>query len=171
MHYPLKHFLVTIPGNTGLDCNFEKGWCTYTTNSSARFSFRKHKGQTASAGTGPHYDHTYGNSSGSYVYAEASSPALANDTTQLTSGEMPAFGAPGKCLSFWYHMYGPHVGTLRVLSKVLCKFLLPPPLTLGFFSLLLGGDYDHAKSGYEILFKQSVYCLRIPIFACVAVNF
>ena len=105
-------------GNTGLDCNFERGWCSYTTNSSKRFSFRKHQGHTASIGTGPHYDHTYGNGSGTYVYAEASSPARANDTTQLTSGEMPAFGSPGKCISFWYHMYGPHVGTLRVLTKV-----------------------------------------------------
>eukprot|EP00795_Rhopilema_esculentum_P012712 gene12712-3431_t len=105
-------------GNTGFDCNFELGWCTYTTNSSARFRFLKHKGNTASAGTGPHYDHTYGNGTGTYVYAEASSPAQPNDTTQLTSAEIPAFSAPGKCLSFWYHMYGPHVGSLRVLTKI-----------------------------------------------------
>lgn len=79
----------------------------------------KHKGSTASFGTGPRYDHTLGNSSGSYVYAEASFPAQPNDTAQLISGEMPAIPAPGKCLSFWYHMYGPHVGSLRVLTKVI----------------------------------------------------
>ncbi len=107
-----------FPGNSGQDCNFELGWCSYTTNSSARFKFLKHKGKTASYGTGPQYDHTLGNSSGTYAYAEASFPALTNDTTELTSSEMPAFGSPGKCISFWYHMYGPHVGTLNAIVKV-----------------------------------------------------
>eukprot|EP00794_Sanderia_malayensis_P017044 gene17044-18759_t len=104
-------------GNTGQDCNFERGWCSYTTNQTGRFKFLKHKGSTASIGTGPHHDHTYGNGTGTYVYAEASSPARANDTAEMTSSEMPPFGNPGRCISFWYHMYGPHVGTLRVYSK------------------------------------------------------
>lgn len=60
--------------------------------------------------TGPTSDHTDGK--GRYIYIEASSPRRLNDTAVIAS---PTINSDGDyCLSFWYHMYGPHVNTLRV---------------------------------------------------------
>ena len=52
---------------------------------------------------------------GHYVYIEASSPRRPNDTASITTPSIaPTTGA---CLSFWYHMYGPHINTLNVYMK------------------------------------------------------
>ena len=50
------------------------------------------------------------------MYIEASSPAQVNDTAWLVGQGIP-INSQGICLSFWYHMYGPHVGTLNVYYK------------------------------------------------------
>ena len=49
---------------------------------------------------------------GSYLYVEASSPAQEGDQAKLLSEQFPA--TAGRCLSFWYHMYGSSTGTLNV---------------------------------------------------------
>ena len=49
---------------------------------------------------------------GKYLYVEASSPAQEGDEARLISGQFPA--TAGRCLSFWYHMYGSSTGTLNV---------------------------------------------------------
>lgn len=50
---------------------------------------------------------------GSYLYVEASSPAQEGDQARLLSEQFTA--TQGRCLSFWYHMYGSSTGTLNVL--------------------------------------------------------
>ncbi len=53
-------------------------------------------------------------SSGYYVYIEASSPRSKGHKAWLQS---PTFSpSNGRCLQFWYHMYGYQVGTLNVLK-------------------------------------------------------
>ena len=55
---------------------------------------------------------------GSYIYIESSFPRKPNDTAKLISSIVPgttAYG--GKCLSFWYHMYGAHISTLSVYLR------------------------------------------------------
>lgn len=55
---------------------------------------------------------------GWYVYIEASWPRKVNDTARLISSSMPATTATkGKCLSFWYHMYGADINTLSVYVR------------------------------------------------------
>ena len=49
---------------------------------------------------------------GKYLYVEASSPAQDGDKGRLLSNQFPA--TAGRCLSFWYHMYGSSTGTLNV---------------------------------------------------------
>jgi hypothetical protein len=49
---------------------------------------------------------------GYYMYIETSSPRVANDKARLESNLITAKQL--RCLSFWYHMYGPHVNTLNV---------------------------------------------------------
>lgn len=53
---------------------------------------------------------------GYYVYIEASSPRVLNDTARLASAQITTTTAT--CLHFWYHMYGTHVNTLNVYIKV-----------------------------------------------------
>ena len=51
---------------------------------------------------------------GRYIYLETSS-RKPNDTARLISTDIPATGdTGGKCLTFWYHMYGPHVNSLNI---------------------------------------------------------
>ena len=52
---------------------------------------------------------------GNYLYVEASSPAQEGDKARLLSKQFPA--TAGRCLSFWYHMYGESTGTLNVYLK------------------------------------------------------
>lgn len=57
---------------------------------------------------------------GWYVYIETSFPRQVNDTARILSPTIKADGSQKSihCVSFWYHMYGPHVDTLRLYQKV-----------------------------------------------------
>ena len=54
--------------------------------------------------------------SGNYLYVEASSPARKGNKAWLLSDQFLA--TAGRCLSFWYHMYGASTGTLNVYIVV-----------------------------------------------------
>lgn len=59
---------------------------------------------------------------GKYVYLEVSQKTPGN-AARLVSQKMAATtGSGGKCLSFYYHMYGPHVNTLSVYVVVGSNF-------------------------------------------------
>ena len=99
------------------ECTFEPsdrcGW-TDEPNSLDDFDWTRQSGSTASSGTGPAFDHTFGTSKGMYMYIETSSQK-AGDKARLLS---PRYSATtGKCLRFWYHMYGTGIGTLNVRIK------------------------------------------------------
>ena len=56
-------------------------------------------------------------SQGNYLYIEASAKT-AGQTAVLNSplvSPTPAQGS-GYCFSFWYHMFGPHIGSLTVYT-------------------------------------------------------
>lgn len=55
---------------------------------------------------------------GYYMYTEVSSQR-SGDKAQLLSPRYPK--TSGKCLQFWYHMYGVDIGTLAVYKKVKTK--------------------------------------------------
>ena len=52
---------------------------------------------------------------GWYLYIETSYPRVPNDTARLVSARVPSTN--GKCLQFWYHMYGDHVDNLTIYMK------------------------------------------------------
>ncbi|XP_048582934.1 MAM and LDL-receptor class A domain-containing protein 2-like isoform X2 [Nematostella vectensis] len=98
------------------DCEFDaNGWCFWTQDSSdtSPTPWIRNQGTTSSSDTGPSGDHTSG--SGYYIYAETSSPVAQGQTARLLSKDFPA--TSGRCISFWYHMYGAGTGALNVLVK------------------------------------------------------
>eukprot|EP00112_Aurelia_sp_Birch-Aquarium-sp1_P014794 Seg3210.1 transcript_id=Seg3210.1/GoldUCD/mRNA.D3Y31 product="Zinc metalloproteinase nas-6" protein_id=Seg3210.1/GoldUCD/D3Y31 len=99
-----------------LDCEFDgQGWCFWQndpTNPST-FQWKRISGRTPSGNTGPTSDHTSG--TGSYLFVETSSPAATGDKARIISKEMPA--TEGLCMSFWYHMYGVTMGSLRIFTQ------------------------------------------------------
>uniref|UniRef100_UPI00398E89C9 proline-rich protein 36-like n=1 Tax=Pristiophorus japonicus TaxID=55135 RepID=UPI00398E89C9 len=99
-----------------LRCDFEHGLCDWEQSITDDFDWLLHRFQTFSRETGPKGDHTKGqckDRGGRYLYLEASYPRQ--------SGEQAALRSPllrgRKCLSFWYNMYGKHMGSLNVHLK------------------------------------------------------
>jgi hypothetical protein len=84
------------------------------------FNWNRHSASTPSGPrTGPSSDHTYeGTSTGNYLYIEASSPRMENDTARLISPVLDkaltkSARFPGACFSFWYHMFGDDTGEMH----------------------------------------------------------
>lgn len=98
-------FIVGAPGT------FLNGW---TFNNTGAFSWQVKNGGTSSANTGPNYDHTTGNTTGKYLYTEASSPAVSGEVTNLISPCIAIPSGANHQLSFWYHMYGVDITGLHV---------------------------------------------------------
>lgn len=48
------------------------------------------------------------------MFIEASSPRVPGDSAQLVSESFDRTTGTGRCLRFWYHMFGTQMGTLNV---------------------------------------------------------
>jgi hypothetical protein len=66
---PAKTTTIRYP-NLPLSCDFENGYCSWSNDTDADFSWLINNGQTLSDDTGPLYDHTLENSKGKYLYIE-----------------------------------------------------------------------------------------------------
>lgn len=51
------------------------------------------------------------------MFIEASSPRRLNDKARFTSQQFSPVSVRGRCLKFWYHMFGADIGTLNVIQK------------------------------------------------------
>ena len=51
------------------------------------------------------------------MYIETSSPRKQGDKARLLSEDFSPTTTRGRCVKFWYHMFGNTIGTLRVLVK------------------------------------------------------
>ena len=51
------------------------------------------------------------------MYVEASLPRRQGDKALLTSEEFFRTSSSGRCIKFWYNMYGNSIGTLNVYYK------------------------------------------------------
>uniref|UniRef100_A0A3Q3KJW2 MAM domain-containing protein n=2 Tax=Mastacembelus armatus TaxID=205130 RepID=A0A3Q3KJW2_9TELE len=95
-------------------CDFESNMCSWSNLGAEVDQGDWLHGRAASPNpnTGPSVDHTTNSTHGHYLYVD-SSVGEWGDMSFLTSDVFQP-STRGHCLTFWYHMYGSHVGTLRV---------------------------------------------------------
>jgi len=104
----IEDFESFFPGNPG---TWNNGW---TYSNTGGFNWRAKNGITQTSYTGPMKDHTIGNTSGKYLYTEASYPASQGDVTNLISPCVSIQSSGSVALSFWYHMVGSGIEGLHV---------------------------------------------------------
>ncbi|XP_035670248.1 deleted in malignant brain tumors 1 protein-like [Branchiostoma floridae] len=97
-------------------CDFQHGAarCGFTQDTTDDTNWVWGSQHTPTSNTGPPHDNTFRNSTGKYMYVEASGGAP-GDTARLISA--PLNTENNICLNFNYHMYGTQVGTLNVYVK------------------------------------------------------
>ncbi|XP_039254872.2 MAM and LDL-receptor class A domain-containing protein 1-like [Styela clava] len=97
------------------DCNFEENNCAWRHElEHVDFNWTRHQGKTTSKNTGPDYDHTLGNKNGTYLYVEASNPRQRYDKARLVSPVIDPGLSSTKCVTFWFHSFGDHVGAINI---------------------------------------------------------
>ncbi|XP_077471884.1 MAM and LDL-receptor class A domain-containing protein 1 isoform X3 [Stigmatopora argus] len=95
-------------------CDFELNMCRWSNVGGGidQHDWLRGRGVAPNVNTGPGVDHTTNAPQGYYIYVD-STVGQAGDAAFLISDVLqPA--TRGRCLTFWYHMFGPDVGTLRV---------------------------------------------------------
>ncbi|KAG1654842.1 ALK tyrosine kinase receptor [Nymphon striatum] len=105
-------------------CTFEKGLCGWHNVQEDEMEWTLHKGSTPSKKTGPSFDHTLKNISGSYLYIEANNYTLIGHSAILESATFrppPRYHGDNSSqyytsckIRFFYHMFGFHIGSLNV---------------------------------------------------------
>ncbi|XP_036095148.1 apical endosomal glycoprotein isoform X2 [Rousettus aegyptiacus] len=91
-----------------VSCNFERDMCGWHIGHLTDAHWHRTESR------GPGYDHTTG--SGYFMVLDpADPPARGPGAHLLTRARAPAAGQ--ECLSFWFHLHGPQVGTLRLLLR------------------------------------------------------
>ncbi|KFV73327.1 MAM domain-containing glycosylphosphatidylinositol anchor protein 2, partial [Struthio camelus australis] len=120
-------------------CGFEDGnICLFTQDDTDNFDWTKQSTATRDTkytpNTGPNADRT-GSKEGFYMYIETSRPRLEGEKARLVS---PVFSVAPKnpygatntayCFSFYYHMYGQHIGSLNVYLRLKGQTTIENPL-------------------------------------------
>ena len=102
------------PDSMVFPCRCDGNQCQLEDVSTYTYTWITHKGPTPSSFTGPNDDHTLQNGNGLYVYAEASDQTPGSTALLRT----PVFSlGTTSCLTFFYHMYGQHIGSLNVTAS------------------------------------------------------
>ncbi|XP_076635362.1 anaplastic lymphoma kinase isoform X1 [Colletes latitarsis] len=109
-----------IPENAR--CNFEHGWCGWQNVLGRPLNWTLHRGATPSDKTGPSYDHTYRNASGTYAYVNMSKKIVYGSRATIESplyNPTPPYSSDPKSryhrscqVRFFVHQYGVHSGAL-----------------------------------------------------------
>ncbi|XP_060107229.1 apical endosomal glycoprotein [Heteronotia binoei] len=92
--------------SSGLSCNFESDWCNWFIEKSGGFEWERHKGGSM--------DHTTG--TGYFLSVDPSVCSCLGFSARLVS-TLQVSPDQGQCLSFWYRMDGPQIGTLNLKVK------------------------------------------------------
>ncbi|XP_071430418.1 apical endosomal glycoprotein isoform X2 [Pithys albifrons albifrons] len=96
---------VVSPTSAELTCNFERDMCGWYQDQSSDFKWVRSMGQ------GQGSDHTTG--LGYFLSVDPSVPWSRGQRAQLITSRQDPAAAP-RCLSFWYRLAGPQIGTLNL---------------------------------------------------------
>ncbi|XP_052285147.1 SCO-spondin-like isoform X5 [Dreissena polymorpha] len=110
-----KRFLLDNPNHA--QCDFEvQSFCSWKNIQGGHddFDWVLYQSSTPTDGTGPKFDHTLNNATGSYIFTESSAPRSMLDTAWIQSPEIDATDGTVHCFRFWYHMSGSSIGRLNV---------------------------------------------------------
>uniref|UniRef100_A0A8C0G3Q1 MAM domain containing glycosylphosphatidylinositol anchor 2 n=1 Tax=Chelonoidis abingdonii TaxID=106734 RepID=A0A8C0G3Q1_CHEAB len=125
----IKYSAPVNPHLREFHCGFEDGnICLFTQDDTDNFDWTKQSTATRDTkytpNTGPNADRS-GSKEGFYMYIETSRPRLEGEKARLLS---PVFSVAPKnpygvtntayCFSFYYHMYGQHIGSLNVYLRL-----------------------------------------------------
>lgn len=96
------------------DCNFENDdLCLWESDiTTASLQWVVNNGETATFGTGPSIDHTFGTSTGKYIYVK-SIGAQSQEFARIKSYSFDSLSQPF-CFEFWYHMVGRDILSLNI---------------------------------------------------------
>ncbi|NXU21139.1 AEGP protein, partial [Pardalotus punctatus] len=100
---------VVSPTAAELSCNFERGMCGWYQDLSSDFKW------VHSMGQGQGSDHTTG--SGYFLSVDPSVPWSRGQRARLLTSHQEPAAAP-RCLSFWYRLAGPQIGTLNLKLRL-----------------------------------------------------
>jgi hypothetical protein len=100
----------SFPYTVDFESNLPDGW-----NTSGDMDWIIASSGTPSPGTGPLVDHTFGNSTGQFIFSESSDPVVQDDEAILTSREIDLSTLTNPRLQFFYHMFGESMGSLKVI--------------------------------------------------------
>ncbi|PKK20392.1 MAM domain containing glycosylphosphatidylinositol anchor 2 [Columba livia] len=135
----IKYSAPVNPHLREFHCGFEDGnICLFTQDDTDNFDWTKQSTATRDTkytpNTGPNADRT-GSKEGFYMYIETSRPRLEGEKARLVS---PVFSVAPKnpygatntayCFSFYYHMYGQHIGSLNVYLRLKGQTAMDNPL-------------------------------------------
>uniref|UniRef100_A0A8C3XB86 MAM domain containing 4 n=1 Tax=Catagonus wagneri TaxID=51154 RepID=A0A8C3XB86_9CETA len=91
-----------------VSCNFERDTCGWHTDHLTDAHWRWVESH------GPRFDHTTGQ--GYFMLLDPTEPPAHGPSAQLlTQPQAPT--APQECFSFWFHLHGPQIGTLRLALR------------------------------------------------------
>ncbi|CAH1790069.1 unnamed protein product [Owenia fusiformis] len=99
--------------STDYTCTFRDPALCFIDDGPVEFKWTKHKGSTPTGDTGPSADSS-GDPNGYYMYIETSDPRKEGDRAHLVTPEFRV--EEDKVLSWDYHMWGKHIGALRVYT-------------------------------------------------------
>uniref|UniRef100_A0A803VKJ4 MAM domain containing glycosylphosphatidylinositol anchor 1 n=1 Tax=Ficedula albicollis TaxID=59894 RepID=A0A803VKJ4_FICAL len=112
---------INYPNPTDNTCRFEdEKICGFVQDKMDNFDWTRQNALTQNpkrtVNTGPPTDIS-GTPEGYYMFIEASRPRVTGDKARLIS---PLYNISAKyyCVSFYYHMYGKHIGSLNLLVRV-----------------------------------------------------
>ncbi|NXN99030.1 AEGP protein, partial [Rhinopomastus cyanomelas] len=103
------HTGIVPPKHTELSCNFERDMCGWYQDQSSDFKWVYGTGQ------GQGSDHTTG--SGYFLAADPSAPWSRRKRAQIITYYQEPTATP-HCLTFWYRLAGPQIGTLSLKLKL-----------------------------------------------------
>ncbi|XP_063053966.1 enteropeptidase [Engraulis encrasicolus] len=109
------HNLSTLSNEQKIQCSFEEGMCFWRQDAEDDDDWLRARGPMLPPTTGPSGDHTLGNASGFYIVTPG---GFGNFEKSFRLHSLPLAPSTGPmCLSFWYHMYGSEISSLRVWMK------------------------------------------------------